>query len=57
MNKYCAFYRRKMIEVEAETTYKAQVIAAEKFKAKKAYEVAVVLVEKMGEPVVHLPLM
>lgn len=54
---YVAFYKGKRIEVYAESSYKAQLAAAEKFKAKKAWEVAVVLAEKEGEPVTHLPLM
>lgn len=57
MNTYHAFYKGKTIEIEAETSYKAQLAAASKFKAKKSYEVTVVLVAKEGVPVVHLPLM
>ncbi len=53
MNGYIAFYRGKKIEVHAETSYKAQQIAALQFKAKKTWEVTVVLAEKQGEPVSH----
>lgn len=53
MNGYIAFYKGKQIEVHAENSYQAQQKAAEKFKAKKSYEVTVVLAEKDGEPVVH----
>lgn len=53
MNGYKAFYRGKSIEVEAETSYKAQQIAATRFKARKSYEVTVVLCEKAGEQVTH----
>lgn len=53
MNGYKAFWRGKSIEVHADTSYKAQQIAAEKLKAKKAYEVTVMLCEKNGEQVTH----
>jgi len=53
MNGYVAFYRAKRIEVYAETSLAAQQKAAELFKAKKAYEVTVVLAEKDGAAVVH----
>lgn len=53
MNGYIAFYRGKRIEVTAETSYKAQEKAAAIFKAKKRYEVTVMLAEKDGEQVIH----
>lgn len=53
MNGYQAFYRGKKIEVRAASSYEAQQVAAQVFKAKKAYEVAVVLCEKGGEQVVQ----
>ena len=53
MNKYQAFYKGKNVEVEAETPYKAQCKAAELLKAKKAHQVAVVLLPKEGEEVLH----
>lgn len=56
MNGYIAFYKGKQIEVRAETAYKAQLAAAAQFKAKKSYEVHVVLCEKAdGTQVVHTP--
>lgn len=55
MNGYIAFYKGKQIEVHAETSLKAQEIAAAQFKAKKRYEVTVVLAEKDGVQVVHTP--
>jgi hypothetical protein len=55
MNTYHAFYRRQQIEVTAETSYAAQQKAALQFKAKKSYEVTVVLVAKENEPVIHTP--
>jgi hypothetical protein len=45
MNGYKAFYKGKQIDVYAETSYAAQVKAAEQFKAKKRYEVTVALCE------------
>lgn len=53
MNGYVCFYRGKRTEVYADTSLEAQTQAAKHFKAKKAYEVTVVLAEKGGEPVVH----
>lgn len=53
MNGYKAFYKGKSIEVYAETSYAAQQLAAKQFKAKKSYDVTVVLCEKKGEQVVH----
>jgi hypothetical protein len=53
MNGYKAFYHGKTTEVFAETSYKAQQKAAEIFKAKKSYEVTVVLCEKDGEQVTY----
>lgn len=53
MNGYIAFYRGKRIEVYAERSIDARDIAAAKFKARKAYEVTVVLAEKNGETVTH----
>ena len=55
MNGYIAFYRGKSLNVEAETSYAAQKKAAALFKARKSYEVTVVLAEKDGQPVVHKP--
>jgi hypothetical protein len=55
MNGYKAFYKGKEIEVMANTSYEAQKVAALKFKAKKSYEVTVILCEKSGEQVTHSP--
>lgn len=56
MNGYIAFYRGRKIEVYAETSFEAQTKAAAEFKAKKSYEVTVMLCEKAGEQVVHAPM-
>lgn len=48
MNGYIAFYRGRRTEVHADTSYAAQTKAAAIFKARKQWEVDVVLVEKPG---------
>ena len=51
---YIAFYKGKKIEVRALRSYDAQLAAAKIFKAKKPYEVTVVLAEnQVGQPVIH----
>jgi hypothetical protein len=55
MNGYKAFYKGKSIEVFAETSYQGQQKAAQVFKAKRSYEVTVILCEKNGEQVTHSP--
>jgi len=53
MNGYICFYKEKAVAVYAETSYVAQQKAATLLKAKRAYEVTVVLAEKNGEAVTH----
>ena len=53
MNGYKAFYRGKTLAVYAHTTLEAQTKAAALFKAKKAWEVSVVLCELAGVQVTH----
>ena len=53
MYGYIAFYKGKRIEVYANTSYEAQQKAAALFKAKKSYEVSVMLAEKDGQAVTH----
>lgn len=56
MNTYIAFYKDKQTEVKAPRSYDAQLIAAKLFKARKAYDVTVVLAATAdGNPVVHNP--
>lgn len=50
MRTYKAFYRGKQIEVTAESSYKAQLAAAAKLKAKKSYDVTVVLCDVPLDP-------
>jgi len=54
MNKYIAFYKGKTEEVAAETSFAAQKLAAELFKAKKRWEVTVMLAAKEGKEIVHV---
>ena len=56
-NEYIAFYKGKRIEVRADTAYDAQCRAAALLKARKAYEVTVVLAEKDDQQVTHTPTM
>lgn len=54
MNGYKAFWRGKTCEVYALTSYEAQLAAALVFKAKKSYEVSVVICERAdGSTVTH----
>lgn len=54
LNIYTCFYRGKQISVEAHTTYEAQKYGATLLKAKKRYDVTVMLVAKAdGVPVIH----
>jgi F0F1-type ATP synthase delta subunit len=51
MHGYVCFYKGKKLEVTANSSYEAQVQSAHTFKAKKAYEVTVVLCESYGKQV------
>ena len=55
MNTYIAFYAGKELEVHALTSYAAQCLAVEKFKAPKAkrHMVTVMLCAKDGVSVTH----
>jgi len=55
MNGYIAFYKDKQVEVYADTSYEAREKAAKQLKAKKSYDVTVILAERNGEQVVHTP--
>jgi hypothetical protein len=52
MNNYKAFYRNKTVEVQAETSYKAQQIASKLLKAKKTYDVTVLLLDTIHNPAI-----
>ena len=53
MNKYECFWKAKRITVEADTSYQAQQKAQVILKAKKGYEITVVLAELKGQAYVH----
>lgn len=53
MHGYKAFYKGKTTDVYADTSYQAQQAAAKYFKARKAYDVTVVLCELDGDQVTH----
>lgn len=53
MNGYVALYKGKRIEVHAMTKLEAQTLAAAHFKARKPYDVTVMLAEKDGVQVTH----
>lgn len=55
MNGYKAFYKGKSIEVLAPSSYDAQLNAARLFKARKSYDVTVVLCEKNKVQVINTP--
>ena len=54
MNGYKCFYKNKEIEVYADTTYQAQLKAAEILKVRKSFEITVVLCEINGETITHV---
>jgi len=53
MNGYKAFYKGRSIEIFADSSYQAQLKAAAIFKAKKAYDVTVMLCEVNGQQIIH----
>ena len=55
MSKYICYYKRQSILVEAKTSYEASQKAAKHFKAKRPWDVAVVIAESKGIPIVHQP--
>ena len=54
MFTYIAFYRGKQMEVKAMRSFDAQEIAAKAFKARKSYEVTIMLAARPdGTEVIH----
>jgi hypothetical protein len=53
MNTYIAFFKGQRIEIEAESQYQAQQKAAQRFKARKSYEVTTILAQIDGKTVTH----
>ncbi len=54
MNGYICFYKGRQTEVYTDSSYAAQVKAAAFFRAKKTWDVTVMLAEKDGEVVTHV---
>jgi hypothetical protein len=57
MNGYICFHRGKRFEIYADSSYKAQLKCADENRIKKSYEIDVILAEKNGAQITHLPLM
>ena len=55
MNGYKAFYKGKELEIYANSSYEAQKLATAQFKAKKSYDVTVILCEISGFQIIHNP--
>jgi len=55
MSGYLCYYKNEIAEVHAETSYKAQLEAAQLLRVndKNRYKITVVLCERKGAPVVH----
>ena len=54
MNTYAAIYKGKRIDVDADSSYQAQLIAAKEFKAKHSYDVTImILVLDSSKVVIH----
>lgn len=47
MRQYVAFYNGRQIVIEADSSYAAQLKAAKEFKAKKEYQVTVLLLDQV----------
>jgi hypothetical protein len=56
MNGYICFYRGKQYEIYADSTHEAQKKCSIENKIKKSYEMTVMLAEKNGISVVHIPM-
>ena len=55
-NGYIAMYKGKRVEVMADTQLEARDLAADHFRARKPYDVTVMLAEKGGKQVTHMPM-
>jgi len=55
-NGYIAMYKRQKVEVMADSKYEAQQMAAKHFRARKPHDVIVMLAEKGGKQVTHMPM-
>ncbi len=54
-NLYACFYKGRNCAIEAYTSFEAQQIAAKYFKARKSYDVTVVLHKVREREVIHTP--
>lgn len=54
-NSYICMYKEKQFEIQADSTFGAQMKCAQQNKIKDRYSIDVYLVEKDGEPVIHNP--
>lgn len=50
---YIAFYKDRKVGVKAKSSYDAQMTAAKYFKARKSWDVTVMIAEEDGSPVTH----
>jgi len=50
LRPYKAFYKGRTLDIEAKTSYEAQILAAKIFKAKKRYDVTVMLCDVVHNP-------
>lgn len=54
MFTYLCFYKGRELTLQAPSSYAAQLLAAKQFKARRSYDVTVMLAaNEAGEPVVH----
>jgi len=56
MNGYICYYKGKTFEIYADSTFEAQKKCAIDNNIKKRYEISVMLAEKNGVQVTHIPL-
>ena len=56
MNGYICYYKEKRFEIYADSTFEAQKKCAIDNNIKKSYEISVMLAEKNGVQVTHIPL-
>lgn len=54
MNGYICYYKNRRLEVHADTSYQAQLKAAQLFGARKSYQVTVSLAELNGTTYTHM---
>ena len=55
MNGYKAFYKGRELDIYANSSYEAQKLATAQFRARKSYDVTVILCELSGSQVIQNP--